>query len=93
MYRGPFAETGANLNLFECGIIPLPNGKKAAVVICYEAFLTWPFVTSMIHKPDVIICAANLWWCKDTSLPDSQRTIVSLWSLLFGVPVVFAQNI
>ena len=93
MYRGPFAETGANLRLWECGILPLPDGRRAAVIVCYEAFLTWPYVTSMIQKPDVIICMANLWWCKDTSLPAAQKTIVSLWSLLSGVPAVFARNI
>jgi apolipoprotein N-acyltransferase len=93
MYKGPFAETGASLHLWECGILPLPDEKKAAVIVCYEAFLTWPFVASMIQKPDVIICMANLWWCKDTSLPATQKTIVSLWSLLFGIPAVLAWNI
>ena len=93
MYKGPFAKTGANLHLWECGIIPLPEGKKAAAIICYEAFLTWPFLVSMTQKPDVIICTANLWWCKDTSLPDTQKTAVSLWSLLFDMPAVFARNI
>jgi hypothetical protein len=93
MYRGPFAKTGANLNLWECGILPLPDGRKAAVVVCYEAFLTWPLFVSMTQKPDVVICAANLWWCRETSLPDTQRNAVTLWSLLFGVPAVFALNI
>jgi apolipoprotein N-acyltransferase len=93
MYGGPFAKTGANLHLWECGILPLPDGGKAAIIICYEAFLTWPYVTSMIKKPDVIICAANLWWCRETSLPDTQKTAVTLWALLFGVPAVFALNI
>jgi hypothetical protein len=93
MYRGPFAETGANLHLFDNGILKLPDGRNAAVILCYEAFLTWPFLVSMIHKPDIIICAANLWWCRETSLPVSQERIVSLWSLLFGVPAVFAWNI
>jgi apolipoprotein N-acyltransferase len=93
MYKGPFAETGANLHLWECGVLPLPDGKKAGVIVCYEAFLTWPFIASMIQKPDVFICTANLWWCRDTSLPATQETVVSLWSLLFGVPAVFAWNI
>jgi apolipoprotein N-acyltransferase len=92
MFR-PFTEVGANLNLWECGILPLPDGRKAAVIICYEAFLTWPMIVSMTQKPDVIVSAANLWWCRETSLPASRRTIVSLWSLLFGVPAVFAGNI
>ena len=93
MYRGPFAETGANLHLLDDGIIRLPDGRKAAVIICYEAYLTWPYLVSMAHKPDVIVSIANLWWCRDTSLPKSQRTILSLWGLLFDVPVVFSRNI
>jgi apolipoprotein N-acyltransferase len=93
MYKGPFAKTGANLHLWDCGILPLPEGKKAAVIVCYEAFLTWPFLVSMTQKPDVIICAANLWWCRETSLPKTQKTVVTLWALTFGVPAVFALNI
>ena len=79
MYAGPFADSGANLRLWECGILPLPDGREAAVIICYEAYLTWPVLASMTQKPDVIICMANLWWCRDTSLPVAQKTIVSLW--------------
>jgi apolipoprotein N-acyltransferase len=93
MYRGPFASTGANLHLLDDGIISLPDGRKAAVIICYEAFLTWPFLASMFHKPDLIICLSNLWWCRDTSLPVTQQRAVSLWALTFDVPVVFVRNI
>ena len=93
MYRGPFAETGANLHLLDDGILELPDGRKAAVVVCYEAYLTWPYLVSMRHKPDVLISIANLWWCRDTSLPITQRTTVKLWGLLFGVPTVFATNL
>jgi apolipoprotein N-acyltransferase len=93
MYRGPFANSGANLHLFDSGILGLPDGRKAAAIVCYEAFLTWPLIASMTQKPDAIICAANLWWCRDTSLPATQKTAVSLWSLLFGVSAVFAKNI
>lgn len=93
MYRGPFAKTGANLHLFEDGILPLPDGRKAAVVICYEAYLTWPYLLSMIHKPDMLISMANLWWCRETSLPITQRTTVGLWGLLFGLPTLFVANL
>jgi apolipoprotein N-acyltransferase len=93
MYRGPFASTGANPHWFDDGILELPDGRRAAVIICYEAFLTWPCLVSMMHRPDVIIAMSNLWWCKDTSLPVSQKRAVSLWANLFGLPVVFAWNI
>ena len=95
MYRGPFAKTGANLHLWDDGILTLPNGSKAAVIICYEAFLTWPFLASMFHSPQdtTILSVANLWWCRETSLPAAQKTAVNLWALTFGIPVVFARNI
>jgi predicted amidohydrolase len=93
MYHGPFAKTGANLHLLDIGILGLPDGGKAAIIVCYEAFLTWPILVSMIHKPDMIICAANLWWCRETSLPAIQRSVVSLWANTFGVPAVFVRNI
>jgi hypothetical protein len=93
MYRGPFAKTGANLCLFGDGILELPDGRKAAIIVCYEAFLTWPFLVSMFHRTDMIVCTANLWWCRETSLPVSQKNAVSLWANTFGVPVVFVRNI
>ena len=93
MYRGPFAKTGANLYLLGDGILELPDERKAAMIVCYEAFLTWPFLVSMFHKPDLIVCAANLWWCRETSLPVTQKNAVSLWALTFGVPAVFVRNI
>jgi hypothetical protein len=92
MYR-PFTNTGANLHYFSDGILSLPDGKKALVLICYETFLTWPLLFSMSHKPDIIIAVSNLWWCRDTSIPDSQERFVSLWGRLFNLPVVFAVNI
>jgi apolipoprotein N-acyltransferase len=93
MYRGPFAKTGANLRLGDGGILELPDGRKAAALICYEAFLTWPAVSGMWRKPDVLLVAANLWWCRDTSLPASMERAAALWGKLFGVPVAFARNI
>jgi hypothetical protein len=93
MYKGPFAGGGANLHLWECGMLPLPDGREAAVIVCYEAFLTWPILVSMTRKPGVIICMANLWWCRETSLPVIQKNIVALWALTFGVPAVFVRNI
>jgi apolipoprotein N-acyltransferase len=91
----PFAETGANLHLFDGGIfpLPLPDGRRAAAIICYEAFLTWPYLASMFRSPDLLIVTANLWWCRDTSIPATMKSAVSLWSLTFGVPAVIAQNI
>ena len=91
MYR-PFSKIGANLHLWDDGILPLPGGGKAAVVVCYEAFLTLPYMVSMIEQPDLLICVANMWWCRETSLTILQKRNVALWAQLFGVPVAYARN-
>lgn len=92
MYCGPFAKSGANLHLFEDGILVLPDGRKAAVIICYEAFLSLPYILSFLQNPDFILWTGNQWWCKDTSLPIIQERCVALWAQLFGVPVLFSRN-
>jgi hypothetical protein len=92
MYRGPFAKTGANLHLWEDGILVLPDERKAAVIICYEAFLTLPFILSFLQNPELILWTGNQWWCKDTSLPLIQERSVAIWSQLFDVPALIVKN-
>jgi hypothetical protein len=79
--------------LFDNGVLELPDGRTSAIIVCYEAFLTWPFLVSMFRNPGMIVCTANLWWCRETSLPETQKNIVSLWANTFGVPAVFVRNI
>ena len=92
MYRGPFAKTGANLYLWKDGILVLPDGRKAAVMICYEGLLSSPYILSFLSKPDLIIWTGNQWWCKDTSLPLIQDRSVALWSQLFNIPALLVKN-
>jgi apolipoprotein N-acyltransferase len=93
MYR-PFGETGANAYLSSLGDVSVLEiqGKKLSFLVCYEQFLTWPFLSLMSQKPDVIVAPSNLWWCKDTSLPGIQAATVRLWARLFGVPVIVSSN-
>ena len=92
MYRGPWAETGANLYLWNDGILILPDRRKAAVIICYEAFLSLPYILSFIRNPDLILWTGNQWWCKDTSLPLIQERSVALWAQLFNTPALLVRN-
>lgn len=93
MYR-PFSGSGANAFLFSLGedATLQIKGLKIGCLVCYEQFLTWPFLSLLSTKPDVIIASANLWWCKDTSLPEIQSNTVALWAALFDLPVVTAIN-
>ena len=93
MYR-PFSGRGANASIGSLGkdsVLEL-NGKKIGFLICYEQFLCWPVLTLMLHNPDVLATPANLWWCKDTSLPTIRCGVIRLWAALFGVSVVDAVN-
>jgi apolipoprotein N-acyltransferase len=68
------------------------QGRKLGFLVCYEQFLTWPFLSLISQKPDVIVASSNLWWCKDTSLPGIQAATARLWTRLFGVPIAEAVN-
>ena len=94
MYR-PFSGDGANAYLFSLGDISIMevNGVKLGFLICYEQFLTWPFLSLLSQKPDVIIAPANLWWCRDTSLLGIQAAAIRLWTNLFCIPLLAAINL
>jgi apolipoprotein N-acyltransferase len=90
----PFSRQGANAYLSSLGEMSIMEvkGRRLGFLVCYEHFLTWPFLTLISQKPDVLVAPANLWWCKDTSLPGIRATAARLWARLFGVPVVEAVN-
>ena len=67
-------------------------GHRAAVFICYEQLLVWPVLHSFALEPDVLVGAANLWWCTGTTIPLIQRNTLAAWSRLFAVPCVSATN-
>jgi apolipoprotein N-acyltransferase len=69
------------------------RGKRLGFLVCYEQFLTWPFLSLMSQEPDVIVAPSNLWWCRDTSLPGIQAASVRLWARLFGSSLISAANL
>jgi apolipoprotein N-acyltransferase len=90
----PFSDEGANAYLSSLGELSIMKiqEKRLGFLVCYEQFLTWPFLSLMSREPDVIVAPSNLWWCKGTSLPRIQAATVMLWARLFGIPVVQAVN-
>lgn len=93
MYR-PFKKWGANADILSLGQNSLMNfgGKQVGFLVCYEQFLTWPFLTLMIHNPRMLAAPANFWWSKDTSLPAGRERTLKLLSALFNIPLVSAVN-
>jgi apolipoprotein N-acyltransferase len=94
MYR-PFGETGANAYLSSVGEVSIMEiqSRKLGFLVCYEQFLTWPFLSLISRKPDVIIAPSNLWWCRDTSLPGIRMAALRLWVALFGNSLISAANL
>ncbi|NLL37389.1 MAG: hypothetical protein GX256_07710, partial [Fretibacterium sp.] len=70
MYR-PFSAQGANADIWSLGKNSMMKlkGVRIGFLVCYEQFLTWPFLTLMTLKPGILAATANFWWCRDTTLP------------------------
>jgi apolipoprotein N-acyltransferase len=94
MFR-PFSGEGANAYLSSLGELSIMEirGKKFGFLVCYEQFLTWPFLSLMTQRPDVIVAPANLWWCRDTSLPGIRAAAMGLWVRLFDRSLISATNL
>lgn len=67
----PWADAGTEANLFGDGIGQV-NGKRAAVLVCYEQLLVWPMLLSQAAGPEIVIGAANDYWAAETSIPESR---------------------
>jgi hypothetical protein len=87
----PFAYDGVPLNLFGPGTIQVQN-ERAAVLICYEQLLVWPFLSSAFEHPTILITAANDYWANGTPIPKVQNASASSLARLFRLPVVSAVN-
>ena len=87
----PLTDDGVPLSLFGPGTIPVQN-QRAAVLICYEELLVWPFLRSAFEHPTILITAANDYWAKSTPIPKIQHASASSLARLFGLPMLSAVN-
>ena len=84
-------DDGVPLNLFARGTIRIFN-QKAAVLICYEQVLVWPFLSSSLEHPTILLIASNDYWAKDTRIPAIQQSSAASWARLFHLPMLSATN-
>ena len=87
----PLSHEGTPLNLFGPGTISVQN-QRAAVLICYEQLLVWPFLSSAFEHPTVLVTVANDYWAKRTPIPEVQKASASSLARLFGLPLLSAVN-
>lgn len=93
MWR-PFGGKGtAKAHWLDDGRITLLDGRTAVCLLCYEQYIAWPILLSMLHdKADILICASNQWWSKDTCIPNIQIQSSASWASLFGLSYISATN-
>lgn len=85
----------ANAYWWESGLVQVDEKTTAAMLICYEQFLAWPFLRSMMttSRVDLLVTAANQWWSRETCIPNIERQYAFSWALLFDLPLITARNI
>ncbi|WP_258045734.1 conjugal transfer protein TraB [Mesorhizobium sp. NBSH29] len=69
------------------------DGRRVALLICYEQLIVWPILQSMLHSPEIVIATGNGWWTAGTSIVAIQKASAAAWARLFGVPLVSAFNL
>jgi hypothetical protein len=87
----PLGDDGVPLNLFSRGTIRIHN-QNAAVLICYEQIVVWPFLSSALEHPTILLTPSNDYWAKNTRIPAIQQASAASWARLFHIPVVSASN-
>ena len=70
----------------------LLDGTPIGALICYEALLSAPVLSTMSEHPEQLVVAGNLWWAKRTHLHQIVEAFSQSWARLFGVPVVISLN-
>lgn len=88
----PWADDGAIADVWARGGQVTVNGQRAAVLICYEQFLTWSIIERFLAKPDVLVGVSNVWWTGGDQMPRVQQQTMQVWGRLFAVGVVLAAN-
>ena len=68
------------------------GGERATLLICYEALIPWPVLTSMPTRPTLLVAIANDYWTAGSTVGRHQAAVLKCWSRLFGLPFLRASN-
>jgi hypothetical protein len=88
----PFKEDSAVANWFGGGGIARVDDLSVGILVCYEPYLYYPSLATLIRRPDVLVVVSNSWWSRTTNLPLLSDKSVASWALLFDTPLVLSKN-
>ena len=73
-------------------VVELGDGKRYALINCYEAAIAWPIFLDLLRQPDAILFASNQFWARDNRGGEAIDASITAWGRIAGVPVVRAIN-
>jgi apolipoprotein N-acyltransferase len=89
----PFEEDGAMAEFFRGNGLVKVDDLTVGVLICYESYVYYPSLVTLMNRPDVLVVASNHWWSRTTNIPIMSDKSAASWALLFDVPLVLSKNI
>lgn len=67
--------------------------RRVGPLICFEAFVPWPVLASIISNADTLVVSSNFAWTSfGMPIATVQEATVLAWARLFNVHTVFATN-
>ncbi len=87
----PFAAGGVRLNWQPNRPVEIA-AQRVCLLICYEALIPWPVLSSLYDEPTIICLIANNYWTTGTPIARYQLEAVKSWSRLFRIPYLKASN-
>jgi predicted amidohydrolase len=87
----PFLNDGVKLKWAPNSPVNI-SGRKACILICYEALLVWPAISAMASRPSVLVAISNDFWIEGSRIAAVRESTVTSWSRLWQVPSLLATN-
>lgn len=85
--------TGFKAHWFRKGVRNI-QGKRTAILICWEEWVPWPMLVSFFSNPEVILSASNHGWARNSSKMWARQTIsANALARLYGLPIIRAVNL
>jgi hypothetical protein len=87
----PWRSIHVRSELFHSSVADI-QGRRAAMLVCFEQFVSWPAFQTALEGPDVVVAPANLWFAGRTNLNAVREATLRSWASLMGWSVVEAIN-
>lgn len=68
------------------------DGETVWASICYDQLLPFSWMEAALYQPRIVLLTSNVWWARNTGIPNIQRASSWAWARLAGSVTVRAEN-